>query len=292
MRSCSSHLQSPDAGSPDYSCGSSPAVSPPPPSTIMSTAVYTPRLTSPKRPKLSLQTSTLPLPPTPPSTNPLSLTLSTHSPTVRNTYSNAFQAPTVTPSRAPRDFPRLSKLELPSSSHRSSTSESSAERSTAFPYHLPIGARSILRNSPLPPRIVSASSARTPKRMFPPVKRVVFSEPLVQWIPTPILDESDSSSDTNSNHRSHHPKRTRMASRDEEEGRAPTDSDEPDEPEDMPSTPVQGGRKRRREWVWTLAPLADGPSSPGAGPLLKEGMPAGHADGQDLPVRISETALR
>ncbi|MCJ1392436.1 hypothetical protein MMC18_005303 [Xylographa bjoerkii] len=222
-----------------------------------------PRLSIPKRPKLSLQTSTIPQPFAPRSANALSISHSSDSPTLRNTYENAAPAPASSvqmldlspqPSR-PRGFSEF---------HPSSSSPlSSTETSPSVPYFLPIGARSILRNSPLPPRYVTATSTRTPYRMFPPVKRVVFHEKLEELLPTPIVEETEEMSDTDSEASTSGHKRGRAAD--------PHEHNDSDDPEDMPSTPISGRCKRRREWVWTINSAEDGRLSPDAGPLLRKG---------------------
>jgi len=232
----------------------------------MSTAVLPPqRQPIPKRPKLSLQTSTLPQPFAPISANALSISHTNDSPTLRNTYSNALRVPTsANPSSALKieNLAHHSKPKDVSSPQATSASSiSSSEVSPAVPYFLPIGAHSILRNSPLPPRHVSATSARAPRRMFPPIKRVLFHETLVEHIPTPVVQESEPS-DIDSDSSTSSRKRGRRSSR--------AAADEPEEPEDMPATPVQGRWKRKREWVWTLGPVEDRCVSPDAGPLLRK----------------------
>lgn len=232
----------------------------------MSTSVLPPQRQSlPKRPKLSLQTATLPQPFAPKSANALSISHTNDSPTLRNTYSNALRAPN---SANPSSALKVENLavhskpkDVSSPQATSASSVSSSETSPAVPYYLPIGARSILRNSPLPPRLVSATSARAPRRMFPPIKRVIFHENLVEQIPTPIVEESEPS-DIDSDSSTSSRKRGRTSSRGE--------ADEPEEPEDMPATPVQGRWKRKREWVWTLGPVEDRCVSPDAGPLLRK----------------------
>jgi hypothetical protein len=213
-----------------------------------------------KRPKLSLQTATLAQPFAPKSANALSIT-SANPP----------------PASKAEELPRDSKpLDLSSPQASSASSLSSSDASPAVPYYLPIGAHSILRNSPLPPRHVSATSTRVPRRMFPPIKRVLFQEKLVELMPTPIVEESEPS-DSDSDASAERRKRRRENIKGGKE--------EPEEPEDMPATPVQGRWKRKREWVWTLGPLEggevevdDGSShdfggrrSPDAGPLLRKG---------------------
>lgn len=91
--------------------------------------------------------------------------------------------------------------------------------------------------------------------MFPPVKRVTFRDRLEELIPTPAVDELP------------HP-----ASEDIEEAILPPreDGGEASEGDDVPSTPVQGRRKRRRDWVWTLGPIEVGARPVGLGEEAKE----------------------
>lgn len=79
--------------------------------------------------------------------------------------------------------------------------------------------------------------------MFPPVKSVIFHEPLEEIIPTAKLEEPSDSSDSDGSDK-------RQRTEDEiKERRAII------EEEDGSATPVHGRRKRRREWVWR--PLDD-----------------------------------
>ncbi|MCJ1295314.1 hypothetical protein MMC34_006876 [Xylographa carneopallida] len=270
-------------------CMSAPPVQPeqkPSSSHNMSVAVLPlPRLSIPKRPKLSLQTSTIPQPFAPRSANALSIGHSSDSPTLRNTYENALKdtpaasssAQMVNVSSQSSGSRGISELPRSSSSPLSST-----ETSPNVPYFLPIGARGILRNSPLPPRYVTATSTRTPHRMFPPVKRVVFHDKLEELMPTPIVEETSELSDTDSESSASSHKRGRASD--------PHDRNDSDDPEDMPSTPVSGRCKRRREWVWTIGSAEDGRLSPDAGPLLRRGH-SGVQEDEDLPQLPSLTDL-
>ncbi|MCJ1438797.1 hypothetical protein MMC27_008187 [Xylographa pallens] len=262
-------------------CMSAPPVQPeqkPSSSNTMSVAVLPlPRLSIPKRPKLSLQTSTIPQPFAPRSANALSIGHSSDSPTLRNTYENALKdTPAAAPAAQMLDVsPEPSRPRGIPEPHRSSSSPlSSTESSPNVPYFLPIGARGILRNSPLPPRYVTATSTRTPHRMFPPVKRVVFHEKLEELMPTPIVEEPSELSDTESESSALGHKRGRASD--------PHEHNDSDDPEDMPSTPVSGRCKRRREWVWTIGSAEDGRLSPDAGPLLRKAHGDAHED-EDLP---------
>lgn len=68
--------------------------------------------------------------------------------------------------------------------------------------------------------------------MFPPVKRVAFPERLVEFMPTPVIEElSDSEVETSSSEDDHKRRREVI------------------EAEDGHSTPVHG-RRKRRDWIW------------------------------------------
>ena len=69
--------------------------------------------------------------------------------------------------------------------------------------------------------------------MFPPVKRVSFAEKLVEFAPTPVVeDASDTEHDAPATEAEQRRRREVI------------------EAEDGHATPMQGRRKRRREWVW------------------------------------------
>ena len=200
------------------------------------------RLATSKRPKLSLQTSP---PPSNKSKPALNLSFITDSPTIRNTHVNAFELPPSQHSPYARGNEAAPPYHQPSSIplEISSTCSHTSPFPVTTPYFLPLGTHSILCNSPLPRRHVSATSARAPRKMFSPVKRVVFHDPLEEAIPTPTLEESSDSSDTDCNdkcRRTEDEVKQRRAVIEEEDGSV---------------TPVHGRRKRRREWVWR--PLDD-----------------------------------
>ncbi|MCJ1358703.1 MAG: hypothetical protein MMC33_008703 [Icmadophila ericetorum] len=228
-----------------------------------------------RRPKLSLQTASLPLSFARKSNTGLSLTVATDSPTVRNTYTNAFNQPPVPSLSLSRPPARVPSLVLvpeapPSRSNSLSDASSSASSDTpTIPYSLPMTCCSILRNSPLPIRAISTISTRAPRRMFPPVKRVSFNDKLVELMPTPVLEDFEPESEEETKFLSSPTKRRRKenigkleAAAEAEEARrhinAAADADE------VPPTPVTNRRKRRREWVWTLGPLDGVPKTPDA----------------------------
>ncbi|KAL3446682.1 hypothetical protein BJX65DRAFT_308850 [Aspergillus insuetus] len=247
------------------------------------------------RPKLTLQTSSLPVTFGSSSTG-LSLSLaagSTASPTVRNTFKNAYDvvypsSATASPSRASN--PRFPK---PSSPYTSSN-----------PYQLPLGVKSILRNSPLEAKRRANSvapsgpnGASTTRRVFFPIqKQVTYRYPLEEEIKTvtyttrhsdlvsePEADSRETSSDEDSDYSSSSGVSSETTPSDddadtESTGSGPTGDkkkkkrkyrsaerqvraialmeglEDPYAPA-TPQTPRQGRLKRRREWRWTLGPL-------------------------------------
>ncbi|KAL9025779.1 MAG: hypothetical protein Q9196_005454 [Gyalolechia fulgens] len=216
---------------------------------LMST-MPAPRPVTPKRPKLSLQTSTLS---TLPASNRSRTTLShlssvVDSPTTfRNTYDNAFEAPPPPPVSAnPRTdeaFIHLRQQERPTPHPASSPSSISTLSSgptspiaSTAPYTLAIGAKSILRNSPLPRRYLANLPNRPPKRIFRLTKRVSFPETLIEIIPTPCLSDSDNDGVENTV-----PESTAAAGMKPASDRRCLDK----------SDGILGRRKRRgRDWIW------------------------------------------
>lgn len=167
----------------------------PPSSTPSSSSSSSSPSTVPSRPKLSLQTSALPRT-FGRSTTGLSL-LATSSPTVHNTFKNAYDAPapptTTTTTSTTSTTNHAHKPSKPLASPYPSYYNSNAGN----PYQQPIGVKSILRNSPLEPashrRSVSltgtntntngaAGSTRRP--FFPAKKQVSYRQPLDEEIRT------------------------------------------------------------------------------------------------------------
>ncbi|PLB55029.1 hypothetical protein P170DRAFT_470457 [Aspergillus steynii IBT 23096] len=154
---------------------------------LSSNATTEHRPTVSSRPKLTLQTSSLPRTFGTSSTG-LSLSLAggaTASPTVRNTFKNAYDAAlpssaTASPSKTSNS--RFSKPSSPYPSHNQNSNN---------PYQLPLGVKSILRNSPLEPtcRLRSASVATSAnggtgsrRVFFPAKKQVNYRQPLEEEI--------------------------------------------------------------------------------------------------------------
>ena len=196
---------------------------------------------TPKRPKLSLQTA-IPSVSTSQGRRP-SLNLATadlESPTGRNTYANTRDAPPPTPSSTIKphiDFPAPA-LSIPETGAPPATlarSEQVSPFAHEDPYVLPIGTRSILRNSPLSKRHLSGVSTRTPRRIFPPVKRVGFEENPVEVIPTPVIETLEEGAD--SEPQPHEAREERKAAIEAEDGHASA-----------------GSRRSKREWIWRPMP--------------------------------------
>ena len=179
------------------------------------------------RPKLSLQTSTVSSPAVQRSAAATSLSASTTSSTIRSPHASTFDVPPPTPTSAIQP-----QVQFPSSSTNSSAFPGVSPFHTDATYVLPIGTHSILRNSPLPRRHLSAASTRAPRRMFPPVKRVSFQERLVEIMPTPVIEGSSDTEVESLSTEDDHKRRREII-----------------EAEDGHSTPVHG-RRKRRDWVW------------------------------------------
>lgn len=254
------------------------------------------RPSAPSRPKLTLQTRCLPKT-TGTSSTGLSFSFvsgHTASPTVRNTFKNAYDVPlpssaTASPSK-PSNRPFKVTSPYAVNNHNS-------------PYQLPLGVRSILRNSPLEPssrrRSVSiaatgSNGGSTPRRVFFPAKKQVnYRYPLEEEIktvhytarhsdlvgepePEPSIgsgsDDSDSNSSleqsdtggsdedngtegTSSLGKIERKKRKQLSAQRQIRAVALLDGLEGDAyPSSTPQTP-QDRVKRRREWKWTLGSI-------------------------------------
>ncbi|KAI4258960.1 MAG: hypothetical protein LQ352_000956 [Teloschistes flavicans] len=216
----------------------------------------TARPLTPKRPKLSLQTSTAAVPPA----NSRSWTASTNIPSIVDTPTSlrgdsrdnseaAPATPTSANSRTEETFAQLRQVERPSPQHSVSSSSissistissgPSSPFATTAPYTLGMGPRSILRNSPLPRRSLLHVSSRSPKRMFQPMRRVAFHENMVEWIPAPAISESDASIEDS-------PEEKFISSEDTTSSAGLSSGSK-----SIISSPVRGRQKRRvREWIW------------------------------------------
>ncbi|KAL8955857.1 MAG: hypothetical protein Q9183_006501 [Haloplaca sp. 2 TL-2023] len=236
----------------------------PAPAPAMLSTMPTPRPLTPKRPKLSLQTCPTPGMPAGNRSRTALNNLSSivDSPTTfHNTTQNAFDIPPATPVSAnPHNkeeaFSQLRQPERPSPQHSissSSVSTLSSGPSSPFPssapYTLNMGSRSILRNSPLPKRHITHISNRPPKRLFHPIRSVSFPETLVEFIPSPVLPESDVNMEDD----------TKEGTSSEVAAAEMAEDSKP-----MPPSPIKGRRKRRgRDWIWRPV---DEESSPMSGP--------------------------
>lgn len=267
----------------------------PVPSRILSPSAHSSNIA--KRPKLSLQTSSLPIT-FGKSTTGLSRSLtpsSTASPTILNTFNNAYGAarplPATDEGSSPSRLPAKALRHAPSyvaTGHR--------DYRDSTPYQQPLGVRSILRNSPLPRsslwQTMSASSVPEGRRVFFPAKKqVTYRLPLEEEIQTvhfvakhsdlssgsehdssqgsesdDLSDSSTPGSDFSSSEDEssavalvsappHPSKKKRKTVSSERQIRAAALRDGLQEPD----TPRQGRRKRCK-WRWTLEPVA-GPAA-------------------------------
>ncbi|KAG2419552.1 hypothetical protein HFD88_004348 [Aspergillus terreus] len=249
------------------------------------------RRPSVSRPKLTLQTSSLPRTFGSSSTG-LSLSLAggaTASPTVRNTFKNAYDVPVPSSATASPSKSTNHRFTKPSSPYPSNN-----------PYQLPLGVKSILRNSPLEPatRSRSLSVATTPNGLqpprrvfFPAKKQVSYRQPLEEEIrtvrytarhsdltaesdPEPrgagsdedsdstasltLSDASTSEDDVDGKRRGEGKKRKHHGADRQVRAVALMDGLQGENYSSdsvTPQTPCQARSKRRCEWRWTLGPL-------------------------------------
>lgn len=174
---------------------------PSPPASAPSSSSSTPTAPSkvPSRPKLTLQTSALPRT-FGRSTTGLSL-LTTSSPTVHNTFKNAYDVPAPASAIPTATTTTTTTTPAPSSLHCQKPSKplcspypSYYSNNAGNSYQQPIGVKSILRNSPLEPathrRSVSVAAnngngASGSRRVFFPAKKQVsYRQPLEEEIRT------------------------------------------------------------------------------------------------------------
>ncbi|KAL8920113.1 MAG: hypothetical protein Q9208_006466 [Pyrenodesmia sp. 3 TL-2023] len=232
-----------------------------PPDAMLSVMQPTRPLT-PKRPKLSLQTITGPTllasNKSQTALNNISSAVDTPT-TLRNTNENAFEVPPSTPVSAhpPTNeaFSQLRHSERPSPRTASSASPKSTVScgptspfANNAPYTQALGVRSILRNSPLPRRHLANMSNRPAKRMFQPIKRVIFQETLIEMIPTPVLSDTEASADDIV----------------VESTSADTETATPNPKALDKCDGIPGRRKRRgRDWIWRPVDEAESPTQSG-----------------------------
>lgn len=226
-----------------------------------------------KRPKLSLQTSSVPVA-VGKSSTALSVTMSAlgaSSPTVRNTFNNAYDIP-LRPSPVGIS-PISNNWPKPMTTKRE-------ER----PYEVPLSVRGILKNTPCIPSLrrsalsgTRSSSPRAGRRVFfPAVKRVSYRSPLDEEIKTikfiarhsdlPSEDESEVGPETNS---SSIPKTDSPTLDDAASGSEITEESISARTSDTAPVASGGGRYRSpllkhakrkrkpREWRWTIGPLEE-----------------------------------
>lgn len=237
--------------------------------------------TSPSRPKLSLNTRSI-LPTFGKRSTSLRLeTLSASSPTSRNTFQNATDAPKVhESSKSPLNPLPLGQTceakSSPTEATLSSTSSCSSVSSEALsiscvPYTLPYGLKSALRNSPTTRIRTQTTTFAICRPMFPAAKRVAFRDPITEDVKTVrfTLRHSDISPPTSTLElrppQERHPNKSAQPPDEKpttkksgplspRTGDKRDSSDEEDD-ETCPATPVAGRQKRHRQWVWTLPPV-------------------------------------
>ncbi|KAL1792299.1 hypothetical protein ACET3X_008806 [Alternaria dauci] len=213
-------------------------------------------------------------------------TLSAVSPTVRNTFSNAYERPATVPQAQPATPSSASTLSS------TATSASTDSATSSIPYKQPHNLSSILANSPAR-AIIPRKMGSSTRPMFPAAKRVSFRTPLEEEITTTkyTLAHSDleSSSSTlsslssseseaeackpslslkpalNMSNTSISPLQLSISStassvesspkRSPRTGEKRDSSSSEDDSDSAPETPVAGRRKRTRDWRWTLGPL-------------------------------------
>ena len=238
-----------------------------------------------KRPKLSIQTSSLPVTFGKSSTALLmtATALPTASPTVLNTFNNAYDLPSrPSPvSASPFTSQAARRFSRPMPSYVTESEDQ--------PYKLPTGVKSILRNSFIPDTsrrssvYSNTSSPRNSRRvLFPPTKKVCFRQSLEEEIETvrftarhsdlssseeesedrgseELLDESEDDTETVTVEDGTRPtlrsrKRPRAYSRRQVRAAAMRDGLFSSQ-DQVSATETPSDRRRRRRWEWTLGPL-------------------------------------
>lgn len=246
-----------------------------------------------KRPRLSLQTSSL----------PVSCGQETASPTVLNTFNNAYITRPLSAGENPSPTKPSNKC-----SRYGSPYPFSFRSDNSVPYQLPLGVRSILRNSPLakslrrPSMSMTASGVPESRHVyFPAKKQVSYRFPLEEEIRTVrfVARHSDLSSDSESEsgEESESDDGSDSSIPASEDQSSSGEDEEEDKPEmgerspqsqsrrkrrksvpserqiraaalrdgldgesytswSTPTTPRQSRRKRRCKWRWTLGDLA------------------------------------
>ncbi|KAL0258851.1 hypothetical protein SLS55_006355 [Diplodia seriata] len=137
---------------------------------------------APRRPKLSLNTSTAQVRTFGKGSSLRLETLSAVSPTARNTFSNGYEPQTSAESKVDTPSSASTFNSSTSASSCSSLASSLGCDSAKVPYKLPHNVQSILANSPLPPVHRHRTMASRP--MFPAAKRVSFRTNLTEDIVT------------------------------------------------------------------------------------------------------------
>ncbi|KAI9718206.1 MAG: hypothetical protein M1812_004196 [Candelaria pacifica] len=245
-----------------YQCGPT-LISSNPPANELSNAPLA------KRPKLSLEISSTSTPRTfGKSTTALTLNTICASPTVHNTYTNAYETQTsqsaISPSLRQRTPPtrRLNAY------------------NNKIPYHQPLGVRGILRNSPLNRQLRSATLSRAPRRLFSRVKKVTYTTTLSEEIRTTkyvaahldLLREDEADGDGEPVQEAILDDSSTSPSR---HGEAQKDQD--NDTLEAPKAPVVERKRRQRNWVWTLGPIAKEAAEQSTNDMPNESVVGGNA---------------
>jgi hypothetical protein len=250
---------------------------------------------SSKRPKLSLNTRSLPSSFGQRTTSLRLETLSATSPTARNTLQNATSHMSQHPkssklsqpasrlvSKTAKQHSTTQTTELANPSPSTPSSESTADVPTPqLTSTLPYSIKSTLSDSPATRARTLKSSFAAPRSMFPAVKRVVFRSPLTEEITTtrftmrhsdidssqssistlelPAVQESHEGSATDVKAPTEVPNRIGNAGSSSPRTGDKRDSSDEEDNESCLATPVAGRQKRHRQWVWTLSPVSGKP---------------------------------
>lgn len=143
---------------------------------------------APRRPKLSLNTTTAQVRTFGKGSSLRLETLSAVSPTARNTFSNGYEPQSLSATDSKPWSRVIPEADTPSSASTFNSSTSASSYSSLgsdlakTPYKLPHNVRSILSNSPLPP--VHSHRTMASRPMFPATKRVSFRANLTEEIVT------------------------------------------------------------------------------------------------------------
>ena len=226
-------------------------------------------LSSNKRPKLSLQTASVPVAVGRSSTALSASVLQTSSPTCLNTFNNAYELPH-------RSSPTVPTVPSPNTNWPKSIMSNITKR-VDHPYEMTMNIRGILKNSPyfssIRRSITSNTSPRNRRALFPAIKKVTWRNKLEEEIKTVMFTarHSDLASDEDSNDRDTPTLLSRvpvdelqeddscMIKADTPNARRYTEMGREEDDDEQLSEPISHVKRKRRppEWRWTLGPLGE-----------------------------------